>query len=114
MTTASNQSGLYILRLLVVIVAFVGLPSFPLLFLGFIPENFRWLFLFWIPIGFLLWMRLSRLLLVGSRYTCPKCSRKVARIEVVEKREAGTVFLACPACGFREKSDDVAWHAPTG
>jgi hypothetical protein len=114
MTTTSNQSGLYILRILVVFVAFVGLPCFPFLFLGLIPESFRWLLLLWLPVGFLLWTRLSRRLLVESRYTCPKCSKKAARIEVVEDGDTGRVFLACPACGFREESDDVAWHAPSG
>jgi DNA-directed RNA polymerase subunit RPC12/RpoP len=114
MTTTSNESGLYILRLLVVIIAFVGLPSFPFLFLSFVPERYRWIFLLWIPLGFWLWSRLSRRLLVESRYICPKCSKKIARIEVVERGDVGDVYLACPVCGFREKSDDVAWHAPSG
>jgi predicted RNA-binding Zn-ribbon protein involved in translation (DUF1610 family) len=114
MTTTSNQSGLYILRLLVVVLAFVGLPSFPFLFLGLVPEHYRWIFLLWLPLGFWLWSRLSRRLLVESRYTCPNCSKKIARIEVAECDNAGGVYLSCPACGFREKSDDVSWHSPSG
>jgi DNA-directed RNA polymerase subunit RPC12/RpoP len=113
MTTTSNQSGLYVLRLLIVILAFVGLPFFPILFLGFVPERYRWIFLLWLPLGFWLWARLSRRLLVEGRYTCPKCSKKVARIEVVDGK-VGDVYVACPACGFRQKSDDVSWHAPSG
>lgn len=114
MTTTSKQSGLYILRIFIVFVAFVALPFFPILFFGLIPESFRAPLLLWIPIGFMLWARLSRRLLVESRYTCPKCSRKTARIDVVEDGDTGHVFLACPDCGFREKSDDIAWHAPSG
>lgn len=114
MTTTSNQSGIYILRLLVVIVAFVGLPSFPLLFAGFIPERYRWIFFLWLPVGFLLWSRLSRRLLVESRYTCPRCNKKVARFEVVERADVGDLYLSCSDCGFREKSDAVAWHPPSG
>jgi DNA-directed RNA polymerase subunit RPC12/RpoP len=114
MTNMSKQSGFYILRFFVVLIAFLGLPFFPFLFLGFIPENFRWLFLLWVPVGFFLWARLSRRLLVTSRYTCPKCARKIARIEVVEDGDKGHVFIACPNCGFREKSDSIAWHAPSG
>lgn len=114
MTTTSNQSGLYILRLLLVIIAFVGLPIFPFVFFDFIPERFRWMLLLWIPLGFWLWGRLSRRLLVESRYTCPRCSTKVARIEVMEEGDTGHVYLSCPNCGFREKSDAVAWHVPSG
>src|SRR5262245_27860763 len=114
MTTTSNQSGLYILRVLVVIISWVGLPSVPFLFFNIVPQRYRWILLLWIPVGFWLWYRLSRRLLVESRYTCPKCNKKIARIEVVDRGDVGDVFLTCPACGFREKSDDVAWHAPSG
>jgi len=114
MTTTSKQSGLYILRIFVVFAAFVGLPFFPVLFLGFIPESFRWPILLWIPVGFILWARLSRRLLVEGRYTCPQCSKRIARVEVVEEGDTGLVFFVCPECGFRGKSDSVAWHAPSG
>lgn len=33
-------------------------------------------------------------------------------MQVVEGEHAADVYLVCPACGFREKSDDVAWHSP--
>jgi len=79
-----------------------------------VPQHFRWLLLLWILVGLYLWARLSRWLLVESCYTCPKCSKKTARIEVVESGDTGRIFLACPACGFREESDDVVWHAPSG
>jgi Zn ribbon nucleic-acid-binding protein len=111
MTTTSNQSGLYILRLFVVGIAFVGLPALPILFLSLVVEGYRWIFLLWLPFAFWIWARLSRRLLVEGRYTCPKCSMKGARIEVVEEGEIGHVFLVCPICGFREKSDDVEWHS---
>ena len=114
MTTTSNQSGLYILRLIVVILAFPTFPAFPILFIDHIPENYRWIFLPWVPFAFWLWFRLSRRMLVDSRYTCPKCNKKTARIEVVEHGDVGDVFLTCACCGFREKSDDVAWHSPSG
>ena len=114
MTTTSNQSGIYLLRLLVVMIAFVGLPSFPILILDYVPERFRWVVLLLIPFGFWFWSRLSRRLLVDSRYICPKCSKKIARMEGVERGDVGDIYLTCPACGFRKKSDDVAWHAPSG
>jgi predicted RNA-binding Zn-ribbon protein involved in translation (DUF1610 family) len=114
MTTTNNQSGLYILRILIVIVAFVGVPFFPFLFLGRVAEHYHWIALLWIPFGFWVWSRLSRRLLVESRYSCPNCDKSIARIEVVEREGGGAVYLTCPGCGFREKSEVVAWHPPSG
>jgi hypothetical protein len=84
MTTTTKLSRLYILRIFVVLIAFVSLPAWPFAFLAFIPERFRWILLLWMPVGFILWGRLSRRLLVESRYNCPQRSRKIAQAEVLE------------------------------
>lgn len=107
MTTTNKQSGLYVARLFVVVVALVVLPFLPFVFAEAIPQRLRWLVLLWIPVGFFLWARLSRRLLVKASYLCPQCSQMKAQMDVVEG--TGEVFLTCRSCGFREKSTVVAW-----
>lgn len=107
MTTTNQHSGLYVTRLLVVVIALVALPFLPVVFADSIPERFRWLVLVWIPAGLSLWFRLSRRLLVKSSYKCPQCSQQKAQMDVVQG--TGDVFLTCRSCGFREKSTVVAW-----
>ncbi len=109
MTSTGNQAGLYILRLLVVGVAFVGLPSLPILVITHIPEGYRWLILIWLPFAFWIWSRIAQRLLVAACYVCPGCGRKIAKIEITPRGDVGDVFLACPGCGFREKTD-IAWY----
>jgi DNA-directed RNA polymerase subunit RPC12/RpoP len=106
-TTTNQQSGLYAARLFVVMVALVGLPFLPVVFADSIPERFRWLMLLWLPLGFFLWARLARRLLMKASYKCPQCNQQQARMDVTEG--TGEVFLACRSCGFREKSKVVAW-----
>ena len=103
----SDQSGIYILRLIVVGFALVGIPFAPFVFFDHVPESMRWLFLLWIPVGLILWAMLSRRLLVLSRYSCPACKKRTMAVEVVEEGETGHVYFVCSACGLREKSDDV-------
>jgi len=107
MTTTSQQSGLYVARIIAVGVGLVALPFLPLVFANSIPDQFRLLLLLWIPLGLLLYSRLARRLLVKASYTCRQCSQHKARMDVAEG--TGEVFLTCCSCGFREKSNVVAW-----
>lgn len=107
MTTTREQSELYAARIIAVGVAWVALPFLPIAFAGWIPERFQWIPWLWIPLGFYLWARLARRLLVKVSYTCPQCNQQQAQMEVV--KGAGDVFLTCRSCGFREKSKFIAW-----
>jgi DNA-directed RNA polymerase subunit RPC12/RpoP len=99
-------------RAILVVLAFPIIPFLLIILqaLGLFPKiDNGWVHLIWIILGFYLWGRLSRCLLVTLPYYCSACGKPEALIVPEEEVEQTKMHYVCHSCGHKEPSE-VAWH----
>ena len=100
MTTTTQQTKRWLLRVVVCALLLVGLPIGPAVVMVLAayrdppyPAIILWMVFSLIPSWFI-----ARRIMSRASYTCPRCGGCKARFE----RSAETLDLICPACGFRD------------
>ena len=105
MTTTTNQTKKWLVRVVICALLLVALPFGPAVFMVLIASNSPPYpaIVVWMLLSLILWWFIMRRIMSSASYTCPRCGGTSARFE----RSGDFLYLVCPACGLRESSKYV-------